>query len=323
MGGKSTQVASPHHAEKTVVALDVGGTDIKAGLVCGRELLVEKKFSTCAADGPRAAEAAVVAAAIEMTTLTGFPRPRAVGLVVPGIVDSERGLSVYAENLGWDQLPIAQIVADATGLPVGFGHDVRAAGMAERAWGAATGKDDFIFIPIGTGIAAAVVLGGQEFAGGGLSGEVGHGGRIEGLECVCGARGCVETVASAAAIGRLYRQATGLSIAEVPGARQVLERANSGDTVAAEIWEDALDRLSEVIVEFVQVLATPLVVIGGGLSRAGDQLLVPLRQRVRDRLSYHRLPQIVPAELGSSAGMWGAALLANRSAHINPHSRNS
>ena len=155
-------------------------------------------------------------------------RLRAVGLVVPGVVDAQQGIAVYAANIGWQQLPLRQIVAEAVGLPVILDHDVRAAGLAELELGAGRGLQEVLFVALGTGIAAAVITRGQVSAGAtGRAGELGHLPVFpEGEWCACGQRGCTETYASASALSRRYSAASGIS--DVP-AKDVISRATAGD----------------------------------------------------------------------------------------------
>jgi glucokinase len=303
---------------RAVIALDVGGTDIKSAIVTRGgdpdaldEILVERVTPTRAADGPEASVAAVLAAveALRAEVPAGY-QVLGVGLAVPGTVDESAGLVVSAENLDWVDLPLRQVVADATGLPVGFGHDVRAGGLAEARLGAGRGAPDHAYVSIGTGIAAAVVLHGQVYVGGGYAGEIGHGGAHGGAPCPCGGTGCAETFASAAGMARSYRELTGATSDEVPGSAEVLARAHAGDVVAREVWDRAVDRLGELVAEMVRVLALPVVVIGGGLVRAGDDLMVPLDAAVRSYLTIHPAPRLVPATLGSAAGTYGATVLA-------------
>ncbi|MCM3535068.1 glucokinase [Cellulosimicrobium aquatile] len=305
VGGRDGETDGP-----VVVALDVGGTDIKAALLDAGGVLLERVTPTRAAEGPRTSFAAVLAAVADVRDqVPAGRRVAAVGLAVPGTVDEETGVVRSAENLDWVDLPVRALVEDATGLPVGFGHDVRAGGLAEWRLGAARGAHDHAFLAVGTGIAAAVVLRGEPYVAHGWAGEVGHGGAREGEPCPCGGRGCAETFASAAGMARTYRRRTGAPATAVPGAREVLARAQAGDAVARDVWERGVDRLGELVAEMTRLLALPTVVVGGGLVRAGDALLRPLDAAVRSYLTIHPAPRLVPAQLGSAAGVHGAALL--------------
>jgi glucokinase len=229
--------------------------------------------------------------------------PAAIGLVVPGVVDEAAGLAVFSANLGWRDLPLRDLLEERTGLPVAFGHDVRAGGLAEGALGAARGVRDFLFLALGTGVAGAAVLDGRPYAGGGYAGEIGHvvvepGGR----ECGCGARGCLETVASAGAIAARYGHGA--------TAAQVAARCAAGDPDARRVWREAVDALAGALAMYVGALAPAAIVVGGGLAEAGDQLLAPLGAALDERLTFQRRPRLCRAALGDQAGRLGAALLA-------------
>jgi glucokinase len=333
-----------------VIACDVGGTGIKAGLVDAAGQVrhavtvptpvvpgdgeatataVLERVAGLAADLSLAARAqpppqtamngSLVSAGEHQTSIHphrqgsgddgegGGEPPVALGVVVPGLVDAAAGMARYSENLGWRDVPFAARLARATTLPVAFDHDVRAAGAAEQQLGAARGHRDVAFVPIGTGIAAALVLDGRPYAGGGWAGEIGHLDVGSGLACACGAAGCLETVASAAAIARRYTERSGRP---VRGALDVAGRLG-GDPAAAAVWDEAADALAFALVAIAAVAAPELIVIGGGLSGAGDVLLDALRRRLEARLSVtQRHPRLCVAALGDQAGLLGAALLA-------------
>lgn len=282
-----------------VIGLDLGGTALKAGLVdAAGETVRALRRPSRRGEGPDAVVAGLVEAVEELAA-----EAVAVGLVVPGIVDEAAGTAVFSANFGWRDLPLRALLEDRTGLPVAFGHDVRAGGLAEGTQGAARGVGDFLFLALGTGIAGAAVLDGRPYAGGGYAGEIGHvvvepGGR----ECGCGARGCLETVASAAAIGDRYGGGA--------TAAQVAERCAAGEERACAVWGEAIEALADALAMYVSVLAPELIVVGGGLSEAGDQLLRPLDAALSERLTFHRRPRLLRAALGDQAGRLGAALLA-------------
>lgn len=305
-------------AFKGVLAVDVGGTDIKAGCFVAGEMGSTISIPSRAGEGGEAVIEVILSVVDAIRARCSPGSIDSIGLVVPGVVDSNHGRVLSASNFAWKDVPLPQIIADRTGLPVGFGHDVRSAALAEREWGAARGVSDFAFMPIGTGIAVAVVLNGRLYEGRGMAGEVGHGGAVAGLSCACGGKGCLETVASAAAIARRYRDATGAAATAVPGALEVSELAQAGDNVAAGIWNDAVNAIADLIASFSIMLDLPLVVIGGGLSKAGAQFFQPLQAAVAQRLSYHHVPEVVAAELGHQAGMWGAALVGATNARFIP-----
>ncbi|MDF2574055.1 MAG: hypothetical protein K0S05_967 [Agromyces sp.] len=293
-----------------VLAFDVGGTDTKSALIDAEGRVLGLRRTPTPLDGDRTAEAVVghvAGLAAELRAAHPDVHPVAAGLLVPGIVDARRGVGIFASNLGWRDAPIRDLAESALGMPVAFHHDVTAASWAEHRLGAAQAYADVVVLVIGTGIAGSLILDGRPHLGGGYAGEIGHSPVAEGPRCACGARGCLETIASAGAIARRYAERSG---AEVDGAREVLARAESGDAIAREVWEAAVDALGFAVAQLAATVAPEAIVIGGGLSRAGDALFPPLAARVNERLSFHRRPLLVPAKLGDDAGLLGAALIA-------------
>jgi glucokinase len=292
-----------------VIALDVGGTSMKAALVDeARQVLTAQRIPTGRANGPDAVVERIVATvAAQVGAARGAGHtPRGAGVVVPGIVDDERGVAVFSANIGWRDVPLRELVRQRIGLPVAFSHDVRAGGLAEGELGAARGVRDYLFLPIGTGIAGAVVLDGQPYSGHGYAGEIGH--MIvepSGPECACGAYGCLEAIASASAIAAEYSRRTGRLADSL-----VSELAAGGDADAVAVWDRAIEALARALQAYTTLLAPELVVIGGGLGEAGDLLLRPLAQALDARLTFQRRPRLVPAQLGDQASALGAALLA-------------
>jgi glucokinase len=290
-----------------VVALDVGGTFMKGAVVdAGREIREVRRWGTLRDRGPDAVVDQALLAVDQL--LAAAPDARAVGLVVPGVVDERAGVAVYSENIEWHDVEFRRLLVERTGLPVGFGHDVRAGGLAERELGAAQGSDDVLFMPIGTGIAGAMFVGGR-LVQNPYAGEIGH--VYAGFDdaCACGARGCLEAVASGASVVRRYQRLSGRPAA---GASEVLELAEAGDPAAASVWGDALDALARVLETYISILAPSRIVVGGGVSHAGEHLLGPLRERLRHRLVWQQMPELVRAGLADDSGFLGAALLARR-----------
>lgn len=294
-----------------VAAVDLGGSCLKGALVdTDGALVAEQRAATPAAAGPGAVVQALVrfaAALIEQGRQRGGS-VAAAGVVVPGIVDEDRGVAVLSANLGWRDLPLRSLLAARLGLPVAFGHDVRAGGLAEARVGAARGAQDALFVPVGTGIAAAVLISGRPVVAGGYAGELGH---VvvdpAGPPCACGARGCLETIASAAAIARRYAERTGRA---VDGAAEVARRVAAGEGAARTVWDEAVEALAHALATCTSLLAPEVIVVGGGLAESGELLLAPLRRALEARLSFHRRPRVVRSRLGDTAACRGAALLA-------------
>jgi len=294
-----------------VLAFDVGGTDIKSALfdADGTALGLRRTPTPLSDDGtPARLIERLAELADELRAQHPDVVPQAVGLVVPGIVDAESGIGVFSSNLGWHDAPMRDLMAARFGMPVAFDHDVRTASWAEHVLGGARDYANAVVLIIGTGIAGALLVDGRPYTAGGYAGEIGHSPLGE-WSCPCGARGCLEAIASAGAISRRYTEATG---DPVDGAREVIARAAAGDDTAARLWNEALDALTMSIAQLTAVIAPQAVVIGGGLSRAGSALFDELRTRLADRLSFHRIPALVPAELSGDAGILGSALRARQ-----------
>ena len=295
-------------ARRHVVAVDIGGTETKAALVAGtsNEVAAQKhaRRSTPAELEPLLG---VIAELVGELRQACEHEIDAVGIVAPGIVDEANGVGVYTTNLPWSQFPFSTVLTERLGVPVAFGHDVRAAGLAECRMGAARDLRNAVIMPIGTGIAGALLLDGKIFSGDGYAGEIGHVNVGHGVPCACGQIGCVETVASSAAIARRYTARTGTP---VNGAADVARRVKDGEQDAVAVWHEAVDALARGILVLATLLGPEAVVLGGGLALAGDLLVEPLRDRLDGLIAFQRRPELRLAALGDEAGFLGAALLA-------------
>lgn len=297
-----------------VLAVDVGGTTIKAAILDadGGEHL-RRAVPTPFDQGPEA----ILDALRELTreraaaaAAEGLPI-RGAGVVVPGVVDTEAGIARYASNIGWRDVPLADIIGDTVGTPTAVGHDVQAAGLAEATVGAAQGIADALIVVLGTGVAAVVVSGGQAVQGSaGIPGEIGHipVGNLQ-TRCRCGAFGCLEMFSSARGVGRLYAERTGRTV----DATEVVARlADDPDAVAA--WQEATDTLARGLVCGALITDPARIVLAGGLSQAGDVLLTPTRAAFEAGMPWRSAPELVISPLGGRAGLLGAGLLARRAA---------
>ncbi|MFI6856871.1 ROK family protein [Streptomyces sp. NPDC050416] len=296
-----------------VIALDVGGTGMKAALAGPQgELLHRARRPTRREHGPDAVVAGILDFAAELRAYGAehFGTPAsAAGVAVPGIVDEARGVAAYAANLGWRDVPLRDLLAQRLGIPVALGHDVRTGGLAEGRIGAGRGADRFLFVALGTGIAGAIGVDGRVEAGAhGFAGEIGHiVVRPGGTPCPCGQHGCLERFASAAAVTEAWATASGAPDADAAHCAKAVE---SGDPRARAVWQDAVDALADGLVTALTLLDPRTLIIGGGLAEAGETLFTPLREAVRHRITFQKQPSIVPAALGDGAGCLGAGLLA-------------
>lgn len=294
---------------------DVGGTFIKYAILDSEGILGQIGRVPTPAPGP-GSELRLADCIAELSGLLRLAHPEVdfsrVGVAVPGIVDERTGQGIYSENLGWRDVNIRDVIADRSGLHVTLAHDVRAGGAAEVGLGAARGARDAVVVIIGTGIAAAIYVDGRPLVSKGYAGEIGHV-PVRGCDdlCACGRAGCLEAVASAAAIVRRYADRSGVVVA---GAEDVIARAGVGDSAAAAVWSEAILALAHSLAGVAASLAPEVIVLGGGLSRAGDALLGPLRREVEQLLPEGHMPPLALAEFGSEAGLVGVAL-AVRASH--------
>ncbi|MFJ2607345.1 ROK family protein [Streptomyces sp. NPDC087425] len=297
-----------------VIALDVGGTGMKAALIAADGTLLHRaRRATGRGRGPDAVVETILGFAADLAAYgvehLGEPAS-AAGVAVPGIVDDRLGTAVYSANLGWRDVPLRDLLSRRlAGVPVALGHDVRTGGLAEGRIGAGRGADRFLFVALGTGIAGAIGIAGRVEAGAhGFAGEIGHiVVRPGGAVCPCGRRGCLERYASAAAVSESWAAATGDPAADAADcARAVL----SGDPNAVRIWRTAVDALADGLVTALTLLDPRTLIVGGGLAEAGETLFTPLREAVAARVTFEKPPSILPAALGENAGCLGAGLLA-------------
>lgn len=289
-----------------VLGVDVGGTGIKARVVdvTGR-VLSEHRVPT-PRDDPAAVGLAELVADLTARSIDAVGPLDAVGVVVPGVVDERTGTAVLSVNLGWRQVPLrdrvlrALVARDIT-VPVAFGHDVRAGALAE-----VSGSDDASralrtgsvgFVPVGTGLASALVVDGTVVDGSGWAGEIGQVRITDGLHA--GSR--VEEIASAGAVARR----TG-----VPTARDAVALVHAGDPTAVRVWDECIDVLAGALGWMTAVAGCHTLVVGGGLAESGAVLFDPLRRAVTGRLPGLRPPAVVPARHRDAAGCIGAAVLA-------------
>jgi glucokinase len=288
-----------------VLAVDVGGTTIKAEVTSADGVVVARARRQT----PRGDQARDAVSRLGRELIADVPVTSA-GVVIPGIVDAVTGTGVYSANVGWQDLPFAGPLAEAWQVPVAVGHDVLAAGLAEHALGAGRGVRDLAFVAIGTGISAALIVGGRPLAGNGTGqpGELGHVVvRSGGPACGCGNRGCLEAVASAAAIARAYEKATG----ERPGgALSVFGAVASGDRAARAVIDEAASALADGLAMLATLMAPERIVLGGGLAEAGPALVDPVTVALAERVRVQPVPGLVTARFGARAGLVGAALLA-------------
>lgn len=272
---------------------------------------------------PEAAVDSVLQAATDTVRL-GRARfgvaPSALGLAVLGIVDDHRGVARFSAATRWRDVPLRTLVEHTTGVPVALSQDLRAAAMAETRHRGLQAAASVLFVAVGTGVAITQVVHGQVVTGAHhAAGELGHL-QVDpaGLRCPCGATGCLETVASAAAVERAYRTLTGVSLT----AAGVAAAVAAGEAAAAQVWTVAVEALAAGLTAAITIIDPEIVIIGGGLALAGPVLTGPLGDELARRYHLGGVPPLVVAQLGDTAALHGAMQLARDTAgHVEQHQK--
>ena len=299
---------------------DVGGTSVKCGLFHTDGTLVEKweiptrtenNGQNILPDVAETINAKLAEKNIDKADVEG------VGIGIPGPINS-RGEAACAVNLYWGFTPVAQILGDLTGLKAQAGNDANVAALGEAWKGAAAGAQNIIMITLGTGVGGGIIINGKILAGShGAGGEIGHALVVRGEEekCNCGNHGCLEQYASATGIVRVAGRVLAASeddstLRELQNitAKDVLDAFKAGDAVAVRIMEYVGDLLGGAIAGFTTVVDPEAIVIGGGVSKAG-QPLIDCIEKYYQRYAFSSCKEtpIVLATLGNDAGIYGAA----------------
>jgi glucokinase len=211
---------------------------------------------------------------------------------------------------GWRDIPIAALAAEAYELPVVLENDATAAAAGEHRWGAGAGSENMVYLTLSTGVGGGVVIGGRLYRGaGGNGGELGHV-TVDwhGRTCrSCGRRGCLEAYVSGTSIAERAREA-GL---QVDSAEELARAAAASVDLAAHVWNETVEALACGVISLVNLFEPELIVLGGGVTRSGDQLFVPLREQVAAGTMKPAgdLAQIVPSAFGDRVGVAGAAAI--------------
>jgi len=306
-----------------IAAIDIGGTKIALGLSdLGGRPLPFRRFPTRVARGPHEIVRQALDELERMTAEAGG-RVAAVGVGCGGPLSRSRGLIRSPANLpGWDEFPIVDLIRERLDVPVELDNDANAAALAEHEYGAGRGAANMVYLTISTGIGGGLILGGQLIHGvGDAAGEVGH--MIvqpNGVPCGCGSRGCLETICSGTSIARRARERLagggresvllGGGLEQIT-ARSVSEAARAGDPVATEVWDETVEYLALGVGNVIAAFAPEAVILGGGVSTAGDQLLAPLRRRIQEtvKIAPVELVRIEQAALAGDSGVYGALIL--------------
>lgn len=304
-----------------VLGVDVGGTNVKAGLVAGDgQVIASVKWRTNSEGGfsyftkelKQNVETMASAHGLSWTDI------RATGIGLPGFLDLNAATLIHAVNLHWsDDLPVIKLLQEELEMPIVMDNDGNLASLGEVWIGAGRGAKSGLCVTVGTGIGAGIVLGGQVYRGiSTMAGEIGHlPMKVDGELCNCGHYGCLETLASATALVRagIRIGLTSPTCGESKlTARDIFSLAKAGNNEAVRVVNEMVDWLARGLTTAAHLLNPEVIIIGGGVVQAGETFLKPL-ERLFKSYTLERVTEgckLLPAELGADAGVLGAARLA-------------
>lgn len=311
------------------VGIDLGGTNIAAGILNDKFEMVAKgsvptgkdrNYSEIIRDMADISRKLITESGLSVNDI------EYIGIGSPGVCDREKGILLYANNIRFNDVPMAKEMQKYIPLPVYLENDANCAALGESLAGAAKDVSDSVTITLGTGIGGGIIINKCIFAGfNGMAGEIGHTVLVlDGELCTCGKKGCWEAYASATALIRQTRAAAEKNPEseinrlvdgrlDLINAKTAFDAMRLGDYTGTRVVEQYIRYLAEGIANIIVVLQPEKIVIGGGISKEGETLLKPLREAVKESLYYKKdnVPQaeIVAAELGNDAGIVGAAML--------------
>lgn len=314
---------------KYYIGIDLGGTNIKAGIVNENYEIIAK--ASVKTNCPRPAKEIaddMAAVSVEAAKNAGISIDDVewIGIGTPGIADNVNGTIPYSNNLGFENVPIRKYIREHISKPVYVANDANAAAYGEFVAGAAKGACDAVCITLGTGVGAGVIIGGKIFTGRNLAGtEIGHMViSVDGPQCTCGRRGCFEVYSSATGLINMTKEA----IRENPGsilaeyektdgkvsARHAFNAMRAGDEAGRSVVDKYIKYLAAGITNVINIFQPDILCIGGGVCNEGDPLMIPMKELVKKEVYTRMLDcntEITVAKLGNDAGIIGAAFLGN------------
>lgn len=312
---------------KYYIGIDLGGTNIKAGVVNENYEIIAKASTKTLCPRPAKEIADDMAkVSIEACKNAGISVDDVewIGIGTPGIADNINGTIPYSNNLGFKDVPIRKYIQEHIDKPVYVANDANAAAYGEFVAGAAKGACDAVCITLGTGVGAGVIIDGKIFTGRNLAGtEIGHMViETDGPQCTCGRKGCFEVFSSATGLINMTKQA----IAENPGsvlakyekndgkvsARHAFMAMREGDSAGKSVVDKYIKYLAAGITNVINIFQPDILCIGGGVCNEGDPLMKPMVELVKKEVYTRMLDkntEITVAKLGNDAGIIGAAFL--------------
>ncbi|MBR6966023.1 MAG: ROK family glucokinase [Clostridia bacterium] len=310
------------------VGIDVGGTGIQVGVLDEQMNILAEGSIPTSTTIPFAEQITLITECVLSTVASAgldADQIESVGVGIPGIANKETGEVVKCPNMGWNHVPFRSEFKKHLNVPIFIDNDANVAALAESVAGVSAGTSSSVFITIGTGIGSGIIINGKIWNGfHGIGGELGHViFDLNGVPCSCGNHGCLERYCSATAVIRMAREA----IAQHPDtlmlkmvnndilkieARTIIDAARASDPLAMEVFARFTDDLAQAIASVVNFLDPEVIVLGGGVSKAGSFLLDPLSRKYKKYVLYNDqpMPKVKLAVLGAKAGIIGAAMLS-------------
>lgn len=311
------------------IGIDLGGTNIAAGIVDENGAIIKKGSVPTGRTRPSGEIVEDMCSLVkQLMDETGINESQvdSIGIGSPGIPDRKNGIIIYNCNLGFRNVPIRQLMQRHFNLPVYLENDANCAAIAESVAGAAKGEPFAVAITIGTGIGGGVIIDNKLYTGfNGAGGELGHVViQMDGEPCTCGRKGCWEAYSSATALIRqtiraarnnpqsVIHQLVNGDLDKVD-AKTAFDAARLGDETGRQVVEQYIEMLADGLANMINIFQPSVVVLGGGVSKEGENLLGPLREKVRRRTyCAEGVPntRLVAAQMGNDAGIVGAAFIS-------------
>lgn len=318
--------------EKWIVGVDLGGTTTKLAFINTYGEMIDKwEIPTDNSSNGKYITVNIAKTIDQKLAEHGQIKQNllGIGMGAPGPVHYETGVILNAVNLGWeDNFPLKDLLEAETALPAAIDNDANCAALGEMWKGAGNGAKDLVCITLGTGVGGGVIAGGNIVQGvNGAGGEIGHITSVAkgGAPCNCGKTGCLETIASATGIVRIAKQELAKTGAAgelkdyydqngTVSAKDVFEYANKNDQVALKVVDEVSFHLGLALANIANTLNPGKIVLGGGVSKAGESLLVPVKKYF-EQFAFtpvRKSTELALATLGNDAGVIGAAWLVKK-----------
>ena len=306
-----------------ILGIDIGGTKLAVGVSTAQgQLLSTERIPTNSGEGPDRVLVRLAEVCHRVMDKAGV-KVDAAGVGCVGPLDQKTGYVINPVNLhGWKEVPLVDTLKRHLNIPVFLDNDANAAALGEHRFGAGRGVANMVYLTISTGIGGGIIINHQLYQGeNGNAGELGHMSvNFAGRPCGCGNLGCIEQYASGTAIATRAREAvkaagnTDTALLSLAGTidqingQVVVQAVLQGDPLACGVWDETIVALGSCMVSVIHIFNPRRIVLGGGITNAGDLLFVPLRKQTKKHAmpTLHDICDIVPAELGDQVGVMGA-----------------